>query len=317
MEIAYAGQPLLIHLGRRRPAVRFGPAAQRARGYIGAGAIVAALLLALPILFHAQARLSWIWLGLLGTLGAIPALDAAVALVNQGVTHRFGATLLPALELRKGVPKHLRTLVVVPTLLTTPESVAAQVAMLELHHLASRAGDVQFALLSDWTDAETEDVDGDQALLQIAVDGIAQLNRRHGPAPGGDRFLLLHRRRVWNESQRRWIGWERKRGKLHELNRWLRGSGDTTFVSFNGRPPRAPGGVRYVVTLDADTRLRRDSLRRLIGKMAHPLNRPKFDPVAGRVVEGHAVLQPRIGGAWLLWLVVFAVWGVAYYAAIK
>jgi cyclic beta-1,2-glucan synthetase len=263
-------------------------------GYIGAGALVAALLLALPILFHAQARPSWIWLGLLGTLGAIPALDAAVALVNQGLTHRFGATLLPALELREGVPKHLRTLVVMPTLLTTPESVAAQVANLEIHHLASRAGDVQFALLSDWTDAATEEVEGDQALLRIAVDGIAQLNQRHGPAPGGDRFLLLHRRRVWNESQRRWIGWERKRGKLHELNRWLRGNADTTFVGVAGRPPRAPQGVRYVVTLDADTRLRRDSLRRLIGKMAHPLNQPRFDPVAGRVVEGHAVLQPRI-----------------------
>src|SRR5690606_12683657 len=111
------------------------------------GVIVAALLLALPIIVHAQAQRSWIWLGLLGTLGAIPALDAAVALVNQGVTHRFGATQLPALELRAGVPKRLRTLVVVPTLLTTREAVAAQVALLEIHHLSSLAGDVQFALL--------------------------------------------------------------------------------------------------------------------------------------------------------------------------
>src|SRR5678815_2517911 len=102
------------------------------------------------------------------------------------------------------------------------------------------------------------------------------------------------RDRVWNESQRRWIGWERKRGKLHELNRWLRGASDTTFLDLDGRTPRAPDGVRFVITLDADTRLRRDSLRRLVGKMAHPLNQPRLDPVAGRVVEGHAVLQPRI-----------------------
>ena len=76
-------------------------------------------------------------------------------------------------------------------------------------------------------------------MLRTAVDGIAQLNQRHGPAPGGDRFLLLHRRRVWNESQRKWIGWERKRGKLHELNRLLRGATDTTFLPLDGHPPRA------------------------------------------------------------------------------
>jgi cyclic beta-1,2-glucan synthetase len=263
-------------------------------GYIGAGAIVAALLLALPIIFHAQATPGWILLGVLGALGAIPALDAAVALVNQGVTHRFGATLLPALELRKGVSKHLRTLVVVPTLLTKPEAVTAQIALLETHHLGSLAGDVQFALLTDWTDAESEEVEGDQALLQTAIDGIARLNRRHKTAPGGERFLLLHRRRVWNESQRKWLGWERKRGKLHELNRLLRGATDTTFLHLGGRPPSAPEDVRYVITLDADTRLRRDSIRRLIGKMAHPLNEPRLDPTSKRVVEGHAVLQPRI-----------------------
>ena len=97
--------------------------------------------------------------------------------------------------------------------------------------------------------------------------------------PGGERFLLLHRRRVWNESEQRWIGWERKRGKLHELNRLLRGATDTTFVAIDGRSPAVPRNVRYVITLDADTRLPRDTVRRLIGKMAHPLNRPRFDAV--------------------------------------
>ena len=118
--------------------------------------------------------------------------------------------------------------------------------------------------------------------------------RRYGPAPGGDRFLLLHRRRVWNAGEARWIGWERKRGKLHELNRLLRGATDTTFLSLDGQPPAVPAGVRYVITLDADTRLPRDTVQRLIGKMAHPLNRPRFDAAAGRVVDGYAVLQPRV-----------------------
>ena len=116
---------------------------------------------------------------------------------------------------------------------------------------------------------------------EAALDGIAELNRRYGAAPGGDRFLLLHRRRVWNESEQRWIGWERKRGKLHELNRLLRGATDTTFLSTNGLTVAVPENVRYVITLDADTRLPRDTVRRLIGKMAHPLNKPRFDTCRG------------------------------------
>ena len=263
-------------------------------GYVGAGATVAAAFLAIPLLILHTAGISPVWLTLLGVLGAIPAIDAAVALVNGVVTRGFGATLLPALELRSGVPAHLRTVVAVPTLLTTVEAIDEQIERLEVHHLASPEGDLHFALLSDWLDAATEHVNGDAALLEAAIAGVARLNRRYGPAPGGDRFLLLHRRRVWNAGEARWIGWERKRGKLHELNRLLRGATDTSFLSLGGQPPKVPVGVRYVITLDADTRLPRDTVHRLIGKMAHPLNRPRFDANAGRVVAGYGVLQPRV-----------------------
>ena len=114
------------------------------------------------------------------------------------------------------------------------------------------------------------------------------------PTPGGERFLLLYRRRVFNPAEGKWMGWERKRGKLHELNRLLRGAPDTTFTSIASRAPRVPAGVRYVITLDADTRLPRDACVRLIGKMAHPLNRPKFSNVGQRIVSGYAILQPRV-----------------------
>ena len=123
-------------------------------------------------------------------LGAIPAIDAAVALVNGAVTRGCGATLLPALELRGGVYAHLRTVVAVPTLLTTVAAIDEQIERLEVHHLASPEGDLHFALLSDWLDAATEHVDGDAALLEAAIAGVARLNRRYGPAPGGDRFLI-------------------------------------------------------------------------------------------------------------------------------
>jgi len=263
-------------------------------GYIGSVIMVAAILLFLPSFALAGAGIGDGWLGLLVLLGLIPSIDAAMALANRSVTRGFGATILPGLELRNGVPAHLRTMVAVPILLTTQAALEEQIERLEIHHLASPEGELHFALLSDWTDAATETVAGDDALLDAAAAGIARLNRRYAPAVGGDRFLLFHRRRVWNEGQQRWIGWERKRGKLHELNRLLRGAADTTFLGVGGRLSAAPAGVRYVITLDADTRMPRETARRLVGKMAHALNQPRFDPVTRRVVEGYGVLQPRV-----------------------
>ncbi len=263
-------------------------------GYIGLVVAVAALVLALPLLALARAGLGGEWLGALAALGLVPSIDAAMALVNRWVTHGFGATLLPGLELREGIPSRLRTLVAVPILLTTPDALDEQIERLEIHHLASSERELHFALLSDWADAATETAAEDGALLDAAAAGIARLNRRYGPAAGGERFLLFHRRRVWNEGQQCWMGWERKRGKLHELNRLLRGADDTTFVDAGAPRLAPPAGVRYVITLDADTRMPRDAARRLVGKMAHPLNQPRFDAATRRVVEGYGVLQPRV-----------------------
>jgi len=259
-------------------------------GYVATGTVVAISILAIALLTVNGAGMEWRGLLMLGVLGAIPAIDLAVAIVNHFVTRGYRATLLPALELHAGVPVEHRTLVAVPIMLTTLAAVDEQVEQLEIHYLASIEGEVYFALLSDWLDATSEHQAGDRELLEAARVGIDRLNQKYSVGRAGERFMLLHRRRVWNESERRWIGWERKRGKLSELNRVLRGATDTTFVS----PVSAPSGVRYVVTLDADTRLPRDTLKRLIGKIAHPLNRPRFDPALCRVVDGYAVLQPRV-----------------------
>ncbi len=284
-------------IGYRPRARRWRVRLRRASGvgfYVGAiGAVALSLLTAALVALDATG-LDALPLGVLAALGVIPAIDAAVALVNRAVGFGFHAHLLPALELANGVPSHLRTVIAVPTLLTTSAAIEEQIEGLEIHHLASPDGDLHFALLSDWLDAATEHVEGDEELLATAAEGVARLNRIYGPAPGGPRFLLLHRRRVWSASESRWIGWERKRGKLHELNRFLRGATDAAFVPIDGAPPLAPPDTRYVVTLDADTRLPRNAVRRLIGKMAHPLNRPRFDPATGRVVEGYGVLQPRV-----------------------
>jgi cyclic beta-1,2-glucan synthetase len=264
------------------------------RGLVLVSIAIAATLLSLPLaLLYGTGIVTWHY-ALLCVLGALPALDAAIALIQPAITREVHPTTLPALALRGGIPAELRTMVVVPTLLTTLDAVEEQIERLEVHYLGSAEGELYFALLSDWTDAEAESVEGDRALLDAAVAGIARLNAAHGPGLAGDRFLLLHRRRTWNEADRLWLGWERKRGKLHELNRLLRGRADTTFLDAGGNAPRAPDGVRYVITLDADTRMPREAARRLIGKIAHPLNRPRFDESLRRVVEGYGVLQPRI-----------------------
>ncbi len=254
--------------------------------------ITLALVLA-PLLAAHGAGASAVALFTLLALALLPASDLAVALVQRLVTAWWPPAFLPRLDLSDGVPQTLRTIVVVPTLLSDIEQVKRQVHALEIHYLASAPGALHFALLSDWRDAPSETMPGDEESVAAAQDSIARLNERYGKVPGGGaRFLLLHRRRLYNKSEGKWLGWERKRGKLHELNRLLRGARDTTFTTADST--QLPTGVRYVVTLDADTRLPRGAVARLVGAIAHPLNRPCFDAALGRVVAGYGVLQPKI-----------------------
>ncbi len=264
-------------------------------GYFGLLALLTALLLSAPLILTWKAGASVPILVFLAILALIPASDIAVALVHRLVTAIVPPRLLCKLDLARGVPAEMRTMVVVPWLLTSHEGIEESIERLQVHYLANPGGHLHFALLTDWKDAPHEHLPDDEELLAELAEGIAGLNERYGrPRGGGDRFILLHRRRLWNESEGKWMGWERKRGKLHELNRLLRGATDTTFMPVNGRPPRVPDGVRYIVTLDADTRLPGRAAYRLVGTMAHPLNRPRLDPELGRVVEGYAILQPRI-----------------------
>lgn len=264
-------------------------------GYIAFVSITMATVLSLPLLLLSQLEVGGNYLALLAAFGLIPAVDVAIALVNHGITEEFRATLLPGLELKDGVPAHLRTIIVIPTLLTSPASITELLEQLEVHHLASPESELYFALLSDWADADTEQTDADHTLLRLAETGMALLNQQYGStANGDDRFLLLHRPRTWNDGQQCWMGWERKRGKLHALNQWLRGDTSHVFITLDGRALLPPADIRYVITLDSDTRLPLEAAWRLIGKMAHPLNQPRFDAVLGRVVEGYAVLQPRV-----------------------
>ena len=261
--------------------------------YLGSLTVVTALVLAVPLVLSPPG--AGVVMALLAVLGLAPASDLAVALVNRTVSRLLGPRALPRLELADGVPPELRTMVVVPTLLGSIDDVEARVAALEVHYLANPEGDLRFALLSDWLDAPSEHADGDDDLLSAAAAGIERLNIRHGEAPGGGaRFLLFHRRRRWNEAEGIWMGWERKRGKLHELNALLRGSPGTDILTTGATWSTPPSGVRYVVTLDSDTRVPRGGVARLVGTIAHPLNQARLDATKGRVVAGYGILQPRI-----------------------
>ncbi len=239
-----------------------------APGYLGSLTIGTAMVLAIPLWYAAANGVTVAGLVCLGLIALVPASDLAMALINRTVMAILGPRSLPRMALRNGIPKELRTIVVVPTLLTSREGIDELVERLEVHYLANADDDLRFALLSDWRDAPSESIPGDAELLARVVEGIAHLNKQYGPAAGGgSRFVLLHRRRVWNESEQVWMGWERKRGKLHELNQWLRGSTSTTFMSVGGQLPEAIPSVRFVITLDADTRLPRGAAHRLIGTM--------------------------------------------------
>jgi cyclic beta-1,2-glucan synthetase len=266
--------------------------AAAAPGYFATLVILSGIVVAIPLLAGGAGAAERTSLLFLALLALVPASDLAIAFLNRSVSAVVSPRVLPRLDLHAGVPPELRCMVVVPMLLTDAAEVDEQVERLEVHYLANPDGHVHFAVLSDWIDAAAERMPDDDGLLGAARAGIARLNQRHGSAPdGGDRFLLFHRRRRWNSRERLWMGWERKRGKLSELNRLLR---DVPGTSFLPAGSTAPAGVRYVITLDADTRLPRGAVDRLVGTMAHPLNRPGLDPERRRVIEGYAVLQPRV-----------------------
>ena len=270
--------------------------ATRAAGISGYAGAILALSVAIDAALVAQLRghAQPAFIAAMALLGLLAASEIAVAAVNLWVNHFCSARVLPGLELKDGVPREFRTIVAVPILLTTIGEIGEFVRGLEVHFLATQDGDIRYALLSDWLDSDSERAPGDEELLAAAAAGIAKLNSAYGGMDDGPRFMLLHRRRLWNEAQGRWMGWERKRGKLHEFNSLLRGSQRTSFMDLDGIAPAVPGGVRYVISLDSDTRLPRGAAASLIGKMAHPLNAPLIDAARQRVTSGYGILQPRV-----------------------
>ncbi|WP_214630157.1 GH36-type glycosyl hydrolase domain-containing protein [Paenibacillus agaridevorans] len=220
----------------------------------------------------------------------IPASEWAVTAVHWLIERVTRPDRLLRYDFSKGVPEDAATIVVIPVIWSRGDHVAATLDRLELHYLANRDPHIRFGILSDFQDAAEEKLPEDEELLRIARSGIDRLNRKYPDTS----FHLFHRKRQWNPSERTWMGWERKRGKLEEFVKLLQGDRHTSFDTVIGDESRL-GEIRYVITLDGDTRLPLESARRMIGAIHLPYNRARLDESGRKVVEGYGVLQPRIG----------------------
>ena len=216
----------------------------------------------------------------------------AIALVNWVATLLVAPRRLPRLDFSEGISPDYRTLVVIPSMLINTQNIEDLIDALEVRFLANRETNLHFGLLTDFCDAQQESLPEDESLLSLARKRIEDLNEKY-KIDAGAAFFLFHRPRCWNPYERQWMGYERKRGKLGDLNSLLRGGGQDCFSLIVGKI-EVLSSVKYVITLDTDTQLPRDSARQLAGAMAHPLNHPYFDEERQRVTKGYSILQPRV-----------------------
>jgi cellobiose phosphorylase len=224
-------------------------------------------------------------------LAIIPASEIAVQCVNFLIARIIPPRILPKMNFEDGIPDNRKTLVVVPLLLSKIDDIQRDVENLEIRYLANPSKNIRFALFSDFTDAPEEHMPEDDEKLDIAIQATEKLNERYEE----DIFYLFHRPRIWCQSEQCWMGWERKRGKLEQLNRYLMGENDPELdVLLRVGSPEQLSNIRYVITLDADTQLPCDSARHLIETMAHPLNEPHIGADGQHVERGYVIVQPRV-----------------------
>lgn len=258
--------------------------------YFGSIGLVSALLESLWLLYALYQNAGLSTLIIIGLILLIPISSMAMIVTNCLITQVIKPTFLPKLEFSEGIPEDLRTVVVIPTLYNSVNKVKELAESLEVYFLANQDPNLFFAVLGDFTDSVQEHLPDDEELIMGAKEEIRKLNQKYGVS----RFFLLHRHRRWNESERVWMGWERKRGKLLEFNRFLL-EGELGGYTFHEGNIQELVGAKYVITLDCDTLLPRDGAARLIGTMAHPMQTPVLNSKKTRVVSGYGILQPRIG----------------------
>jgi cyclic beta-1,2-glucan synthetase len=240
---------------------------------------------------YAEGLQGWA-LGLFGILFFLCASQLAVALANWLSTLLAMPQPLPKMDFSGGIPPESRTLVVIPAMLMDAQNIKELIESLEVRFLANRHDNLHFSLLTDFQDSDKESLPEDESLVLLVSKKIEELNEKY-KGSHNDSFFLFHRSRHWNPREQMWMGYERKRGKLEELNSLLRGGSKIPFSLVIGKT-EVLQHIKYIITLDTDTQLPRDSACQLIGAMAHPLNRARYDESKKRTCEGYAILQPRV-----------------------
>ncbi len=253
--------------------------------------ITAGIGAAIVFKVHTETKNIWV-LGLVNILALICASQLAISVVNFFAMLLVKPNLLPRMDYSGEIPKSSSTMVVIPAMLTTVTEIEDLVEALEVRFLANRKEHLYFGLLTDFTDASFETVSDDRVLLDTVKNGIEALNKKY-QREDSDLFFLFHRPRKWNQQENVWMGYERKRGKLSDLNVLLRGISKEYFSLIIGNQSVFPK-IKYVITLDSDTQLPLGSAWKLIGTMAHPMNRAWYDEKKKRVTKGYGILQPRI-----------------------
>ncbi|MHB1514101.1 MAG: GH36-type glycosyl hydrolase domain-containing protein [Acidiferrobacteraceae bacterium] len=258
--------------------------------YLGTIALIT-VTLTKTLVAHAPGVPDWLFM-VTGIIALLATSQLAVALVNWLTMFLRSPRALPRMDFSHGIPRQSRTLTVVPALLMDAQMVDELTEALEVRFLANRDDNLYFGLLTDFSDAHAQTLPEDEPLLRLVEARIRALNEKY-KAINTDMFFLFHRPRRWNPQEHIWMGHERKRGKLADLNALLRSGATDRFSRVVGNM-EVLTNVKYVITLDTDTQLPRDSARQFVGAMAHPLNRPRYDTEKQRVTAGYGILQPRV-----------------------
>lgn len=263
--------------------------------YLSAIGVIALLLAWVLIRAGLHVSINNWYAYLLTAAAIIAASQPAIALINWLSNLLIKPQPLPRMDFSEGIPEACKTLVVIPTMLTSIHEIDNLIEALEVRFVANRQAQLYFALLTDFRDAKVEHAKDDDELLNYARARIIELNDKYAqPYPGT--FMFFHRPRKWNAKEKVWMGYERKRGKLEELNALLRGGNKESFSSIIGHQ-EIFSQIKYVITLDTDTKLPRESAWKMTATLAHPLNKAQYSAAKQRVTDGYTILQPRVSNS--------------------
>ena len=228
----------------------------------------------------------------------IPVSELTIQIIQYILGKIVKPKIIPKLDFSKGIDIENKTMVVIPTILNSKEKVKELMKKLEVYYLANKSKNIYFTLLGDCTESDKIEESFDNEVIKEGKEQVEKLNKKYNNEDNIQIFNFIYRKRKWNEKEGSYLGWERKRGMLTQLNEYLLANianpfRVNTFEDLENKENLK--GIKYIITLDADTDLILNSAFELIGAMAHILNKPVIDKNKNIVIEGYGIMQPRVG----------------------